>query len=315
MKDFSGKLAVITGGGMGMGRELTRQLAAEGCSVAICDLSRDAMAETHALALEGAAANVKITTHEANVSVEEQLMSFAREVGEQHGTDAINLLFNNAGIAGGGSFVAGSRDEWERTFGACWFGVYYGCRAFMPMLLNSTEGHIINTSSINGFWASMGPGVPHTAYCAAKFAVKGFSEALIEDLRVNAPHVGISVVMPGHIGTEIVANTIANQSPDTLPGLIENQGGVLAAGAADAGADEVAEMIEAFATHFRESAPTSAAEAAKIMLEGVREGRWRILVGEDADILDREVRSRPEDAYDGSMVQHVASLLGPGGPE
>jgi NAD(P)-dependent dehydrogenase (short-subunit alcohol dehydrogenase family) len=150
MKDFTGKLAVITGGGMGMGRELARQLAAEGCNVAICDLSLEAMAETKDLALAGSTGDVKISTHQANVSVEEQMMGFHREVAEQHGTDSINLLFNNAGIAGGGSFVSGSRDEWERTFGVCWFGVYYSCRAFMPMLLASTEGHVINTSSVNG---------------------------------------------------------------------------------------------------------------------------------------------------------------------
>jgi NAD(P)-dependent dehydrogenase (short-subunit alcohol dehydrogenase family) len=307
MKDFSGKLAVVTGGGMGMGRELTRQLAAEGCSVAICDLSVEAMAETKDLALAEAKGDVTITTHEANVSVEEQLMSFAREVGQQHGTDSINLLFNNAGIAGGGSFVAGPRDEWERTFGACWFGVYYSCRTFMPMIVASTEGHIINTSSINGFWASMGPDVPHTAYCAAKFAVKGFSEALIEDLRVNAPHVGVSVVMPGHIGTEIVTNTIANQSVDTLPGLLEGAGTIVPE------TDDVTEMVEAFAKHFRESAPTSSAEAATIILDGVKEGRWRILVGDDAYALDADVRARPEEAYDGSMITHVNSLRGPDG--
>ena len=77
----------------------------------------------------------------------------------------------------------------------------------MPLLVASDEGHLVNTSSVNGFWASLGPGMPHTAYSAAKFAVKGFTEALLEDFRLNAPHVGVSVVMPGHIGTEIVNNS------------------------------------------------------------------------------------------------------------
>src|SRR6478609_11707759 len=80
-------------------------------------------------------------------------------------------------------------------------GVYNCTRAFLPMLQNAEEGHIVNTSSINGFWASVGPRIPHTAYSAAKFAVKGFTEALIADLRVNAPHIQCSVVMPGQIGT------------------------------------------------------------------------------------------------------------------
>lgn len=297
MKDFSGKLAVVTGGGMGMGRELVRQLAAAGCNVAMCDLSVEAMAETRTLAERDAAGAVKITTHRANVSVEEQSMSFRREVAEQHETDSINLLFNNAGIAGGGSFVAGPRDEWERTFGVCWFGVYYCCRTFMPMLLASSEGHIINTSSVNGFWASLGPGVPHTAYCTAKFAVKGFSEALIEDLRVNAPHVSVSVVMPGHIGTEIVANTLAQQSPTTLTGLVEGSD------------EELVAAAEQWARDFRDHAPTTAAEAATVILDGVREGRWRILVGEDAHQLDERVRARPEEAYDGSFFELIPTLV------
>ena len=135
MDRFAGKIAVVTGGGTGMGRELVRQLAADGCSVAMCDISESAMAETRALAEKEATGDARITSHVANVSVEEQLTSFCREVAERHQTDALNLLFNNAGIAGGGSFVAGSREEWERTFGTCWFGVYYGCRAFMPMLI------------------------------------------------------------------------------------------------------------------------------------------------------------------------------------
>jgi NAD(P)-dependent dehydrogenase (short-subunit alcohol dehydrogenase family) len=302
MKDFAGKLAVVTGGGMGMGREMTIQLAAAGASVAICDLSVEAMAECKALAEATATGGAKISTHQANVSVEEQMMSFCREVAQQHGTESINLLFNNAGIAGGGSFVAGPREEWERTFGACWFGVYYSCRTFMPMLLASSEGHIVNTSSINGFWASLGPGVPHTAYCAAKFAVKGFSEALIEDLRVNAPHISVSVVMPGHIGTEIVGNTLAQQSASALDGLTEP-------GFAESNPDEMAALMELAATQFREQAPMTAAAAATVILDGVREGRWRILVGDDAHLLDENVRARPEEAYDGQFAEMVPSLV------
>jgi NAD(P)-dependent dehydrogenase (short-subunit alcohol dehydrogenase family) len=102
--------------------------------------------------------------------------------------------------------IAHERSEWERTFNICWFGVYYCTRAFLPMMLKADKGHIVNTSSVNGFWASIGPSVPHTAYCAAKFAVKGFTEALMTDLRLNAPHIKCSVVMPGHIGTDIVVN-------------------------------------------------------------------------------------------------------------
>ena len=162
------------------------------------------MAETKALCDADAPAGTRVATFVADVSDESALQAFAAAVAAEHQTDHINLLFNNAGIGGGGSFVLDERDEWDRTFGICWGGVYLGTRTFMPMLLASSEGHIVNTSSVNGFWASLGRGIPHTAYSAAKFAVKGFTEALLTDFRLNAPHLRGSVVMPGHIGTSIV---------------------------------------------------------------------------------------------------------------
>ena len=213
MKDFEGKIAVVTGGGAGMGRELVRQLVAAGCNVAMCDVSATAMAETRRLCeAERLPQGLRITTHVADMSEEAQVGRFRDEVAQQQQTDKIHLLFNNAGIGGGGSLFTNSRDEWEKTFNVCWGGVYHGTRAFLPMLQKADEGHIVNTSSVNGFWASVGPSVPHTAYSAAKFAVKGFTEALMTDLRLNAPHIKCSVVMPGHIGTSIVANSRKIQS-------------------------------------------------------------------------------------------------------
>src|SRR5476651_754828 len=213
MRDFEGRIAVVTGGGTGMGRELVRQLVAEGCNVAMCDVSAQAMAETKRLCeTERLPQGLRITTRVADVSDEAQVQRFRDAVAEDQDTDKIHLLFNNAGIGGGGSMVASGRDEWEKTFNVCWGGVYYNTRAFLPMLLKADQGHIVNTSSVNGFWASIGPRVPHTAYAAAKFAVKGFTEALITDLRINAPHIRCSVVMPGHIGTSIVANSRKIQS-------------------------------------------------------------------------------------------------------
>ena len=204
MKDLAGRIAVITGGGTGMGRELARQLVAEGCNVAMCDVSAAAMAETKRLCeVERLPQGLRITTHVADVSNEEDVKRFADEVAGQQDTDRIHLLFNNAGIAGGGSMIAHERSEWERTFNICWGGVYLGVRTFLPMLMRADQAHIVNTSSVNGFWASVGMGVSHTAYSAAKFAVKGFSEALQTDLKLNAPHIKCSVVMPGHIGTDI----------------------------------------------------------------------------------------------------------------
>ena len=196
MKDLAGRIAVVTGGGTGMGRELVRQLVAEGCNVAMCDVSAVAMAETRRLCeVERLPQGLRITTHLADVSDEAQVQRFSNEAAEQQDTDKIHLLFNNAGIGGGGSMIANGRDEWERTFNVCWGGVYHCTRAFLPMMQKADKGHIVNTSSVNGFWASIGPGVPHTAYSAAKFAVRGFSEALIADLRMHAPHVRVSVVM------------------------------------------------------------------------------------------------------------------------
>ena len=210
MKDFAGKTAIVTGGGTGMGRELVRQLVAEGCNVATCDVSARNMAETVELCQAARPPQgTRITAHVADVSIEAQLQRFRDEFAEQHQTDKLHLLFNNAGIGGGGSMIADRREDWEKTFNVCWGGVYFGVRTFLPMMMKADEAHIINTSSVNGFWASLGPNVSHTAYAAAKFAVKGFSEALITDLKLNAPHIKVSVVMPGHIGTSIVASVTA----------------------------------------------------------------------------------------------------------
>jgi NAD(P)-dependent dehydrogenase (short-subunit alcohol dehydrogenase family) len=111
--------------------------------------------------------------------------------------------------------VVNDRTEWERTFNICWGGVYLTTRA----LRAADEAHIVNTSSMNGFWASVGPDTPHTAYSAAKFAVKGFTEALIADFRMNAPHIRVSVVMPGHIGTGIRDNSVKVQRNTDADGL------------------------------------------------------------------------------------------------
>ena len=207
MKDLSGKIAVVTGGGTGMGRALVRQLASEGCHVATCDVIEENLETTLSLANSEAAQGVQVIGTLTDVANESEVRAFRDFVATTLKVDHINLLFNNAGIGGGGSFVNSTQDEWERTFDICWYGVYHCSRAFLDLLLSSTEGHIVNTSSVNGFRASLGGNIPHTAYSAAKFAVKGFSEALINDFRFNAPHLKVSVVMPGHVGTDIAINT------------------------------------------------------------------------------------------------------------
>src|SRR5476649_2577909 len=249
MKDFAGKIAVITGGGTGMGRELARQLVAEGCNVAMCDVSAAAMAETRRLCeVEKLPQGLRITTHVADVSIEDELLRFRDEIAEQQSSDRIHLLFNNAGIGGGGSLFTNTREQWERTFNICWGGVYLGVRTFLPMLMKADEGHIINTSSVNGFWASVGQGVSHTAYSSAKFAVKGFTEALINDLRLKGMGIDTAVMSD----------------------------------------DDIQKIAADRARSFRDEAPTTAAQAAKIILDGVKAERWRILVGDDAHRLDED---------------------------
>lgn len=301
-------MAVVTGGGSGMGQELVCQLAADGCHVATCDVSGDNLAETKRLADAQAASGVRVTTFVADVSDESALLAFAAAVSDEHVTDHINLLFNNAGIGGGGSFLLDDRNDWERTFNICWGGVYLATRTFMPMLLASTEGHVVNTSSVNGFWASLGLGIPHTAYSAAKFAVKGFTEALITDFRLNAPHLRASVVMPGHIGTSIVINSgkVLGREPKELTAeQIEvlrtglQRGGIDVAGASD---EDIRLGMQLRGEMFRDNAPTSAAEASAAILAGVRANQWRILVGDDAFALDELVRDKPGDAYEESFV-------------
>ena len=305
MKDFRGKLAVITGGGMGMGRELARQLASEGCHLALCDVSVATMTETKALCEAEAPAGTRISLHLCDVSVEEQVLAFRDAALEEHGTDRIQLLFNNAGIGGGGSMLADDRADWDKTFGVCWGGVYYCTRAFLPLLVKSDAGYIINTSSVNGFWACLGPRTAHTAYSAAKFAVKGFSEALMVDMRLHAPHVKVAVVIPGHIGTSIVTNTIRvlgkaeiedmpAEDVQRLRNLLQLRGLPVA----DMPDEQIRQAMAQMAVMFRENAPTTAARAATIILDGVRNEEWRILVGDDALALDKLVRSTPELAYE-----------------
>jgi NAD(P)-dependent dehydrogenase (short-subunit alcohol dehydrogenase family) len=184
------------------------------------------------------------------------------------------------------------------------------------MLMKADEGHIVNTSSVNGFWASIGTTVSHTAYSAAKFAVKGFTEALINDLRLNAPHIKCSVVMPGHIGTAIVSNSrkVLNGSDR----LTENEVALTRArlqklgveGADKMSDQDIQNLAAERARSFLEEAPTTAAQAAKIILDGVKAEKWRILVGADAQMLDQRVRQDPENAYTAEFYKSFAEQVG-----
>src|SRR5690349_19425218 len=236
MESFAGKLAVATGGGSGMGRELVCQLAAQGCSVAACDWHPDAVAETASLARAGAGSGVLVTSHACDVSDEAQVLRFRDELLGQHARDHVDLVFANAGIGGAGSFVNDSREEWERTFAVDWWGVYHCARAFLPLLIAS------------------GDGVPEQ-----------LSEAKLKQMF----------------------------SADARAGLVAV--GLLAE---DASAEDLRTMLIQLASDFRDKAPLSAAQAATIILDGVRSGAWRILVGQDATMIDERIRANPEAAYD-----------------
>jgi NAD(P)-dependent dehydrogenase (short-subunit alcohol dehydrogenase family) len=267
------------------------------------------LAETKKACEQAAPPGTRVSIHACDVSNEAQVLSFRDAVLREHATDRVDLLFNNAGVGGGGSFLLDSREEWERTFGVCWFGVYYCTRAFLPLLIAAPEAYLVNTSSVNGFWACLGPGIPHTAYSTAKFAVKGFTEALLTDLRVNAPHVKAAVVMPGHVGTSIALNSLllhgkplpADMPADAVAEMRARmvRDGLPVGGASD---DDLRAAIQQRLESFESDAPTTAAQAAAVILQGVRDEQWRILVGEDAFGLDRLVRERPEEAYEPSFT-------------
>jgi NAD(P)-dependent dehydrogenase (short-subunit alcohol dehydrogenase family) len=292
-----------------MGRELVRQLAAQGCSVAACDVNPDTVAVTAATAWAAAPAGVVVTGHPCDVSDETQVRRFRDELLEQHARAHVDLVFANAGIGGGESFVKSARKDWEQTFAVDFWGVYHCARTFLPLLIESGDGVLVNTSSVNGVWAALGP-MPNSAYSTAKFAVRGFTEGLMVDLRANAPQVRVVLVMPGHVGTDIIANSLRARGFPAAQDMTDAQvdelipadarTAMITAGLLDEGATagDLRRMVAQASTDFRDKAPVSAAGAATTILAGVRSGAWRILIGDDARTIDAAVRARPEAAYE-----------------
>ena len=319
MESFEGKLAVVTGGGSGIGRELVRQLAAAGCSVATCDLNPDTIAVTAATTWAAASPGVRVTGHACDVSDEAQVQRFRDELLEQHASDHVDLVFSNAGIFAGASFVKDSREEWERTFAINWGGVYHCARTFLPLLIASGDGVLVNIGSVAGFWATAGSGAPITAYSTSEFAIKGFSEALIEDLRSNAPQVRVVVVMPGTVNTDIGLNSrralglpdVEQLSDSQLMELIPDEARTVLIGmgllAEDFSADDLRQAIPRLKDEFRDKGFLPA-QAATIILDGVRSGAWRILVGDEAKMLDEQARANPEAPFD---YERYAEMYGP----
>jgi NAD(P)-dependent dehydrogenase (short-subunit alcohol dehydrogenase family) len=203
MKKLSDRVAVVTGAAGGIGRATALLLADRGCSLAIADVNEAGLAETAELVKKRGR---KVTSHRVDVSNKARMQEFAGEVVDAHG--GVNILINNAGVVVISSFQDHELDDFEWLMGVNFWGVVYGCKFFLPALLNAEEGHIVNISSLFGL-----TGVPlQTSYCASKFAVRGFTESLRMELRSS--RVGVTNIHPGGIATDIVASSRVNGGPE-----------------------------------------------------------------------------------------------------
>jgi NAD(P)-dependent dehydrogenase (short-subunit alcohol dehydrogenase family) len=262
MSFFAQKVAVITGAGSGMGRCLAQQLAAHGASLALGDVNEKALAETRALL---GSTTGKITSHQVDVSQEVQVKEFASAVEDQHGR--ATLLFNNAGVALLGNFEEISLENFRWLIDINFWGVIYGTAFFLPLLKKEKSAHIVNTSSLLGFVGAIG----QSAYCASKFAVRGFTESLEHELK--GTNVFVSCVHPGFVRTSIAAS--AKRGDRAGEGLYEES-----------------------LARFKRIARTDPDRAAAKILEGVEKRKPRIRVGADSYFVDLWQRLRPSGYWD-----------------
>jgi len=258
MKSFVGKVAAITGAGSGIGQATAIALAKEGCHLAISDISQKSLEDTVELL---AGYSVKVSTHVVDVSDRKAVYQYADDVVAAHGK--VNMIMNNAGVGLGETVEKMSYEDFEWLMNINFWGVVYGTKAFLPHLKQTGEGHIINISSIFGII-----GVPtQSAYNAAKFAVRGFTESLREELEIERCGVSATSVHPGGVKTNIAKNSRM--------------------GDLDMGSKEdISELFDKIAMTTPES-------AARIILTGVRKNRRRVLVGADAAVMDTAQRLIP----------------------
>jgi len=261
MKNFTGKVAAITGAGSGMGRLLALALARDGCHLALADCNEATLAQTAQLA--GAAAlrtvgEVRITTRVLDVAARAAMFEWAADTAAQH--LHVNLVFNNAGVALSSTVEGMEYADLEWIVGINFWGVVHGTKAFLPYLKAAGEGHIVNTSSVFGLFAQ--PGM--SGYNATKFAVRGFTEALRQELDLMRCGVSATCVHPGGIRTAIApASRIA---PNMIGFMVDSE---------QQGKDD-----------FERFFITSADDAARTILDGVRKNRRRVLIGRDARAAD-----------------------------
>jgi short-subunit dehydrogenase len=261
MTTIRGSAAAVTGAASGIGRALALELAARGCDLALAD--RDE-AGLHATAAEiGRACSQKVTAHRVDVGEPQQIANFAEAATLAH--PGLNIVVNNAGVALLGQFNEIDQAQMDWLMDINFWGVVHSTRAFMPHLARQREAHIVNLSSIFGIIAPPG----QTAYAAAKFAVRGFSESLRHELQMAASPVRLSVVHPGGVATNIVRNSRAGT------GVTDNA--------------RRAQTIERFDAVAR----TTPAAAALRIIAGIEKNRPRILIGNDARFMDLLQRFRP----------------------
>ncbi len=255
MSEFAGKVAVITGAGSGIGRALALELARRGARLALSDVGTVGLEETARRARDLGA---EVKADHLDVTQREAVLDYADAVAAHFGQ--VNQIYNNAGIAYHGEFERSEFKDIERIMDVDFWGVVNGTKAFLPHVVASGDGHIVNVSSLFGLLSIPG----QSAYNSAKFAVRGFTESLRQEMLIAGHPVKVSCVHPGGIKTAIARNA-----------------------AVPAGDDQ-----ESFAQFFdRKLARTSPEDAARTIVEGVRKGRPRILVGADAKVLDAWVRA------------------------
>src|SRR6266851_421156 len=261
MPAIRGSAAAVTGAASGIGRALALELAVRGCDLALAD--RDEAGLQATAAEIGRAAPQKVTVHRVDVSEPQQIAAFAQAATLAH--PGLNIVVNNAGVALLGQFNEIDQAQMDWLMNINFWGVVHATRAFLPHLARQSEAHIVNLSSIFGIIAPPG----QTAYAAAKFAVRGFSESLRHELAMAKSPVRLSVVHPGGVATNIARNS------RTGTGVADNA--------------RRAQSIDRFDAMAR----TTPAAAARRIIEGIEKNAPRILIGNDARFMDLLQRFRP----------------------